>query len=349
MARKPSTTLDFISIDTIDKTTLKRLYRKFGKDGRLFWFELLRLLGRTENYILDFSDEEIAEDYFEGELMVDFNLGNKILDQLSNWGNIDINLWKANKIVWCQSLIDRHNEVWRKRKFTPKKPTIDNGEIKIESIKNQLYKQDYDSKINNHEYLKYRSEVFTRDGNKCVCCGTTKNLTIDHIIPLSKKGSNEINNLQTLCCRCNSIKSDKIIQLPELRRIILNNGDVNKIESAKSTQSKVKESKGNNTSSYRGENEFLKDWKKAREELLGKPTNIKKLNTEESINFNQLKNEFKIDEFRKAMIGLFEQKQMYISNQLRPSHFLRDRNIEKYLDCSINNTQLFEDKKIVRL
>lgn len=53
---------------------------------------------------------------------------------------------------------------------------------------------------------KKRLIVYERDNNKCIQCGSTDNLTIDHIIPLVKGGSNNIKNLQTLCWSCNHKK-----------------------------------------------------------------------------------------------------------------------------------------------
>jgi 5-methylcytosine-specific restriction endonuclease McrA len=41
---------------------------------------------------------------------------------------------------------------------------------------------------------------------KCVRCGQEKPLTVDHVVPLSRGGANDITNLQPLCLLCNSIK-----------------------------------------------------------------------------------------------------------------------------------------------
>lgn len=49
-----------------------------------------------------------------------------------------------------------------------------------------------------------RDQVLERDEFRCCQCGTTEDLTLDHIHPLSKCGSNELDNLQTLCRSCNS-------------------------------------------------------------------------------------------------------------------------------------------------
>ena len=55
-----------------------------------------------------------------------------------------------------------------------------------------------------------REQVFIRDNNSCLKCDAVNNLSIDHIVPLAKGGTNEIDNLQTLCGKCNSSKGDAV-------------------------------------------------------------------------------------------------------------------------------------------
>ena len=43
-------------------------------------------------------------------------------------------------------------------------------------------------------------------GNICLKCGSVKKLTPDHVVPLSKGGSNGIENIQPLCRHCNAVK-----------------------------------------------------------------------------------------------------------------------------------------------
>jgi 5-methylcytosine-specific restriction endonuclease McrA len=55
-----------------------------------------------------------------------------------------------------------------------------------------------------------RREVWRRDEGKCVKCGSRKNLEYDHIIPVSRGGSNTARNIELLCEVCNRAKSDLI-------------------------------------------------------------------------------------------------------------------------------------------
>lgn len=49
-------------------------------------------------------------------------------------------------------------------------------------------------------------------GNKCLCCGRKGvRLTADHIKPVIKGGTSNIDNIQPLCGSCNSAKHDKHI------------------------------------------------------------------------------------------------------------------------------------------
>ena len=51
-----------------------------------------------------------------------------------------------------------------------------------------------------------REAVFKRDNYRCVKCGSTRNLEIDHKVSLANGGTNHIDNLQTLCQDCNRRK-----------------------------------------------------------------------------------------------------------------------------------------------
>lgn len=60
-----------------------------------------------------------------------------------------------------------------------------------------------------------RFNVFLRDQFACQYCGhafPTHELTFDHVIPRSRGGRTEWNNVVTACGHCNLTKADKLIQ-----------------------------------------------------------------------------------------------------------------------------------------
>ena len=54
-----------------------------------------------------------------------------------------------------------------------------------------------------------RSRIYKRDGYECVYCGSKKHLTLDHVLPKSRGGTNEWTNWVTGCSKCNRQKDNK--------------------------------------------------------------------------------------------------------------------------------------------
>ncbi len=53
-----------------------------------------------------------------------------------------------------------------------------------------------------------RQNIFKRDNYQCQYCGTTHDLTLDHVIPKARGGKSTWSNLVTACRPCNTRKGD---------------------------------------------------------------------------------------------------------------------------------------------
>jgi hypothetical protein len=89
---------------------------------------------------------------------------------------------------------------------------------------------------------------------------------------------------------------------------------------------------------------FLKRWCDARTYYDKLPTNIKRLTSYESMAFIDLKRDYTLIEFEKAMKGLFQQK-TFPKTRLRPTHFLQREHFETYLTCFTTKEKLFDNNK----
>lgn len=54
-----------------------------------------------------------------------------------------------------------------------------------------------------------RARVFERDNHVCKNCGSGSDLTVDHILAVTRGGSDDLDNLQTLCATCNASKGNR--------------------------------------------------------------------------------------------------------------------------------------------
>ncbi|KAF0907869.1 hypothetical protein E2562_022273 [Oryza meyeriana var. granulata] len=62
-----------------------------------------------------------------------------------------------------------------------------------------------------------RKNILYRDGFTCQYCSSVDNLTIDHVIPTSRGGKWEWENLVTACSRCNSRKGQKTLEQANIK------------------------------------------------------------------------------------------------------------------------------------
>jgi 5-methylcytosine-specific restriction endonuclease McrA len=61
-------------------------------------------------------------------------------------------------------------------------------------------------------HLAHKSEVFKRDGDRCVYCNSTVKLVLDHLIPVSRGGASTADNLVCACKACNAGKAGRLVE-----------------------------------------------------------------------------------------------------------------------------------------
>lgn len=64
-------------------------------------------------------------------------------------------------------------------------------------------------KFNSRNIRVNRTRIYKRDNHQCVYCDSKKQLTLDHVIPKSRGGTNDWTNLVTCCFKCNLKKGNR--------------------------------------------------------------------------------------------------------------------------------------------
>ena len=79
-------------------------------------------------------------------------------------------------------------------------------------VKNEKVIYNWNKSIPNN-WDRLRKLTIQRDGNVCIYCSNETEIPqIDHIIPLSKGGNNDLSNLAVSCKRCNSSKRNSLLE-----------------------------------------------------------------------------------------------------------------------------------------
>lgn len=65
-----------------------------------------------------------------------------------------------------------------------------------------------------------RRALFARDGHRCVYCGSSGRLTLDHVVPRSRGGDSVWENVVTSCAPCNLRKGNRLPEEIEMRMLV---------------------------------------------------------------------------------------------------------------------------------
>lgn len=198
MARPKKDNADYFPHDASmrDDSRVKALRKKFGQlEGYALYCMLIEYLSHKNYFTVKLTDVEYEV------IAGDFGVDVERLKEFINYSSGVMDLFQLiDGNLSCRTLNNRMEFLITKRK-------------------------------RDNTRQKFKDKIFERDGFRCLKCGSEHNLVLDHIIPVTKGGPDEIDNLQTLCKDCNSAKG---VQIADYRR---------ENPQSKEKESKEKESK----------------------------------------------------------------------------------------------------------
>lgn len=134
----------------------------------------------------------------------------RIRDEHLIWRTANRERWIATGRAWRAANIDPVEDRERKRAWAKANP----GKVNAKTILHRARKRNAQGSFTAEEF----SLICKKQGGKCARCRKKIPLECDHIVPLSKGGTNFAYNIQGLCRSCNATKSAKMLDyaLPSL-------------------------------------------------------------------------------------------------------------------------------------
>jgi len=134
--------------------------------------------------------------------------GKKLNAQKREMYAVDSEAKKARNRNWARNNREKLNAYYRK--YAAEKPHI----IRKKRLKRRIRMMD------NGVFEVSKRDIKKLLSNKCVFCGKSGNITIDHVIPLARGGRHSVGNLMALCWSCNASKQDKTFMEFRLAKMV---------------------------------------------------------------------------------------------------------------------------------
>lgn len=167
-----------------DDDRIFQLIDEHGLDGYGFFWIVIEELSKSIRTDFQIKATDIWLKKLARSLQIkDDSKLPRYLDTFAKLGLIDSSQWNVNKVIFSQDFIDQNS-----------------AQINLKRRQSQA-----------HRYTCHRDFIYARDNHECVYCGNGEKLSIDHVVPLVKGGSNDPSNLVTACLSCNLSKGAKSV------------------------------------------------------------------------------------------------------------------------------------------
>jgi hypothetical protein len=113
MARGQRFNVDYFPHDCKSSRELQLIEKTYGNDGYVVWYKLMEQLSISDNHYIDIN-EEINLLFLCGEFNVDFEKVELIFETLLKLNILSKRLY-SNKILFCQDLVVRLEDAYKKR------------------------------------------------------------------------------------------------------------------------------------------------------------------------------------------------------------------------------------------
>lgn len=175
---------DWLKLFTEARTDVK--LSRLTEGQHLVWFNLLCLAGeQKERGVIEYEDTEVlALEVARGNV----DLLTETLPVLAKLRIVKLSDGRIEFINWAERQGRKDDSKDRVRRYRDRRKDLG---------------------VSANGYIKYREEIYARDGYACVYCGSAENLCIDHTLPTLLGGGDEMDNLATACKQCNSGKAGR--------------------------------------------------------------------------------------------------------------------------------------------